>query len=247
MRAAVVGVGYGSPCWCWLLVRRAPTSERSRARQLPRRLRVGRTPSDAFTGMLAERHVPANRGSASCSWRSSRQFEALRDGDRSSPRRPRARRRSSAPTGSARGARSARSSRTTPGSRRAPTSSGCAERAGAAGRRAWERRVPSVLSLSTRHAASFGAFTPGVERDYVASTTATVTSTLARSTRPSATSADGRVYGGPPAPRSGLPTTRSTVVFTSTSARPIRCAPAATARHSCVHACPRSRREPATN
>jgi X-Pro dipeptidyl-peptidase len=37
--------------------------------------------------------------------------------------------------------------------------------------------VPAMLSLTLGGAASFGAFTPGLEHDYTASTTATVTST----------------------------------------------------------------------
>jgi hypothetical protein len=36
--------------------------------------------------------------------------------------------------------------------------------------------VPAILSVTLRPSASFGAFTPGVTRDYSASTTATVTS-----------------------------------------------------------------------
>ena len=37
--------------------------------------------------------------------------------------------------------------------------------------------VPTVLSLSVGGAASFGAFTPGVERTYTATAPAVVTST----------------------------------------------------------------------
>ena len=37
--------------------------------------------------------------------------------------------------------------------------------------------MPPTLSLTLGAPASFGAFTPGVDRDYTASTTATVTST----------------------------------------------------------------------
>ncbi len=39
--------------------------------------------------------------------------------------------------------------------------------------------MPATLSLSLGAPASFGAFTPGVAREYLASTTATVTSTAA--------------------------------------------------------------------
>ncbi len=162
------------PCWCWLLVRRAPTSECSGAELRAVFGSVGTV--DAFTGMLAERHVPGTEFGELQLAIFKRQFEALRDGDRffhlADPELAAIER--------AYGI----SARRTLGQviqdntgietrtdvfrlAGAPVSAG--DGVGAT--------VPSVLSLSIGASTGFGAFTPGVARDYVASTTATVTST----------------------------------------------------------------------
>ena len=101
--------------------------------------------------------------------------------------------------------------------------------------------VPATLSLALGAPASFGAFTPGVERTYEASTTATVTSSAgdaalsvsdarpasptarSRSPRPLQVSFSKSTWPG----RS--PTTRVAIGFQQRSARRTRCAPAATA------------------
>jgi hypothetical protein len=59
--------------------------------------------------------------------------------------------------------------------------------------------VPATLALTLGNAASFGAFTPGVAREYTASTTATVTSTAgdaALSVADPSTTAPGRLVNG---------------------------------------------------
>jgi hypothetical protein len=133
---------------------------------------------DAFTGMLSEHHLPGTEfGELQLAiWK--RQFEALRDGDRffylADPELAAIERDYGI------------SARRTLGRIIAdntgiPTRADVFKLPGApvrleqgAGATA---TVPAVLSLSVGAPATFGAFTPGVARDYVASTTATITST----------------------------------------------------------------------
>ena len=127
--------------------------------------------------MLAERHVPGTEfGELQLAiWK--RQFEALRDGDRffylADPELAAIERDYGI------------SARRTLGqiiedNTGIETRADVFKLAGRAGGRAGDgvgATVPSALSLSLGASAGFGAFTPGVARDYAASTTATVTST----------------------------------------------------------------------
>ena len=101
--------------------------------------------------------------------------------------------------------------------------------------------VPATLSLTLGAPATFGAFTPGVAREYTASTTATVISTAGDATLPSRTRPNpGHLVNGafalpqplqgwassrrgPPRPRTSTSRSRSS----RPSAPTTRCAPAA--------------------
>ena len=112
--------------------------------------------------------------------------------------------------------------------------------------------VPATLSLALGAPASFGAFTPGVAKDYTASTTATVTSTAGDAALSASTA---RLTNGAfslaqpvasrPRRRPGparRATTRSRSPSSSRSVPTSRCAPAPTARTSRSRCRPRPRR-----
>ena len=104
--------------------------------------------------------------------------------------------------------------------------------------------VPATLSLTLGAPASFGAFTPGVDRTYEATTTATVTSTAGDATlttdRGTLTNgaftlrgaAPGRVQPAAAGPARSPTTPVDDRVQAARSAPPSRCAPGATARRS---------------
>ena len=137
----------------------------------------GRRPVDAFVGMVAEPHVPGP-SSASCSSPSGRsQFEALRDGDRffyaNDPALTQIERRTGSPTGT----RSPRSSRPTPTSTSPTTSSRSPTPRSSSTSKGVGATVPATLSLTVGSAPGFGTFLPGLAKDYLSGTTATVIST----------------------------------------------------------------------
>ncbi|WP_053227848.1 peroxidase family protein [Solirubrobacter soli] len=138
---------------------------------------------DAFTGMLSERHLPhAEFGELQLAiWK--RQFEALRDGDRffylADPELAAIEREYGVTAHRTLGQIIADNTgiATRADVFKLADAPVHLEQGGTA-----SASVPPVLSLALGAPATFGPFTPGVARDYVATTTATVTSTAGDAT-----------------------------------------------------------------